>query len=159
VPKRREWSEWQLSKALIFLILCAFLLLSGVASCSGASESDAQSAIDEASQRVIACYGAVANTSNAGAYASALLSVLDDAGDLLSRADVAFVRGDFGSGHDLALQSLQRLDGVDAEAGGLEKAAVQARYVDFMYNVVGPLVEAMIVLLGSFFVWSWFKKR
>jgi hypothetical protein len=148
-----------LSKGLILLVLCVFLLpgLSGV--CVAASESDARSVIDEASQRIIVCYGAVANASSAGANASALLAVLDDAGSLLSKADAAFAGGDFNSSRDLALQSEQRLDGFEAQALDLQNTAARAGYSNFMFKVVGSIVETVIVLLGSFVVWSWLKTR
>jgi hypothetical protein len=148
-----------LSKGLILLVSCVFLLsgLSGV--CTAASESDARSAIDEASQRIIVCYGAVANASSMGANASALLLVLDDAGGLLSKADAAFAGGDFNSSRDLALQSVQRLDGFEAQALDLQDTAARVGYSNFVFKVVGSVVGTVIVLVGSFVVWSWLKSR
>jgi len=159
VSERQYWGKWQLSRSLILLVLCVFLLSGLSVSCRAASESDAQSAIDQASQRVVVCYGAVVNATKAGANASALLSVLDDAGSMLFKAQVAFASGNFDSANDSARQSIQKLDGFEAQALGLQNAAARAGYSNFMFKVVGSMVGTVIVLVGSFVVWSWLKTR
>jgi hypothetical protein len=99
------------------------------------------------------------NATKAGANASALLSVLDDAGSMLFKAQVAFASGNFDSANDSARQSIQKLDGFEAQALGLQNAAARAGYSNFMFKVVGSMVGTVIVLVGSFVVWSWLKTR
>jgi hypothetical protein len=159
VSERQYWGKWQLSRSLVLLVLWVFLLSGLAVSCRAVSESDARSAINQASQRVVVCYGAVVNATKAGANASALLSVLDDAGSMLSKAEVAFASGDFDLANDSARQSMQGLDGFEAQALGLQNAAARADYSNFMFKVVGSIVEAVVVLVGSFVVWSWLKTR
>ena len=148
-----------MSKALILLFLCVFLLSSFAASCKAASESDAQATIAEASQRIITCYGAVANAAKAGANVSSLLSVLNDAGNLRDRAEVALASGDFDLANVSASQSVQLLVGFEGEAVSLQNSARRAGYVGFMVFEVGSFVGAGAVLAGSFGVWSWLKWR
>lgn len=148
-----------MSKALIPLVLCVFLLSGLATSCRAASESDAQTAIDQASQRIVSCYGAVAKATKAGANAFTLLSVLNDAGNLRDRAEVALASGDFDSANDSASQSIQKLVGFEGQAADLQNAAARGGYTNFMVYVVGSFVETGIVLVGSFIVWSWLKSR
>ena len=159
MSERQHRGKWQLNKSLILLVLCVFLLLSWPVSCRAASESDAQLGINQASQRIKVCYGAVVNATKAGATASDLLSVLDDSGSMLSKAQVAFASGNFDSANDSASQSVRRLDGFEAQALRLQNGAARAGYSNFMFKVVGSIVGTVIVLVASFVVWSWLKMR
>jgi hypothetical protein len=148
-----------LKKHFVLLVLCVLLLPGLSVQCRAASEMDAQSAVNEASQRIVACYEAVANASKVGGNVSALLQVLNTAGNLFSRAQLAFTRGDFNSSYALALQSKQALDGFDAQAASQQNDAAHVGYRDFMVNVVGSVVATVSVLGGSFALWTWLKKR
>lgn len=159
MSKGQQWSRWQLSKALILLVLCVFLLSGFAVSCRAASESDAQSAVDRASKRIITCYGAVASSAKAGANVSSLLVVLNDAGGLRDRAEVALASGDFDSAVTLAGQSVQLLIGLDGEAVTMQNSAKRAGFDSFLVSEVGSFVGAVAVLAGSFGVWSWLKSR
>jgi hypothetical protein len=147
-------------KRLVVLFVVCVLVLSGLTVAVRAdSEADAQSAIFGAEQRVLACYNAVANAGKEGANTSALLVNLTEAGNLLSRADLAFEKGDFNSGQAFALQSQQRLEGFEAQADSLGQKAAHDRFVDFEVNVVGSLVGTAVVVLGAFTVWFALKRR
>lgn len=148
-----------MKKLFVLLVFCVLLLLGLSVQCKAASEADAQSAVNDASQRIATCYEAVANANNVGANVSILLKVLNSAGDLLSRAQLAFAHGDFNSSYVLALQSQQALAGFDAHATNLQNSAARAGYTDFMVNVVGSLAGTAAVLAGSFVLWSRLKKR
>lgn len=123
------------------------------------SEADASQAISEAEQRVNVCYLAVADAQNAGANASQLLSVLQEAGLLLSKARVAFEKGDFDSAYNLAVQSNSSLNGVDTDANSLRDTARQERSLDFMVNIVGSTVGTFAVLVGGFLAWFLSKRE
>jgi hypothetical protein len=141
------------------VVLCVLLLSALTVRCRATSESDAQSAIEEASQRIFVCYKAIVNASAEGANVSDLLSVLNYAGSLLSGADLAFASGDFDSSYALARNSTQTLMGFDGRANGIGSAAVGAAYADFMVNVVGSAVGAVVVLVSSFVLWMLLKAR
>lgn len=148
-----------MKRGLVLLVLCVLLFSGLVVQCRAASEADAQSAVNEASQRIVTCYETVAKASNAGANVTALLQILNKAGGLLSRAELALENGDLNSSYVLALQSQQMLEGFEAQALGEQNTASHANFVSFMINVVGSLVGAVAVLGGSFAVWTQLKKR
>jgi len=122
-------------------------------------EADAGSAIAVAEERIIVCYRAVADADEAGADTSALLAVLNEAGLLLSRANLAYGKREFNSTVYFANQSRVRLDGFVGEADVLREAAMQEHYWDFMVYVVGSVVGAIVVFCGSFVVWFLLKRR
>jgi hypothetical protein len=159
IPELRAGGWRRLKKSIVLLVFCVLLLSGFLFQCRAASEADAQSAVAEASQRIFTCYGAVANASNAGANVSALLQVLNVAGDRLSEAQLALARGDLNSSYALALRSQQTLQGFEVQAAGEQNEAAKANYAGFMVNVVGSLVATVAVLSGSIAVWSWLKKR
>lgn len=141
------------------MCLCIFLVVPLTAYSFVATEADASVAISEAEQRVNVCFLAVAEAQNIGANTSQLLSVLEDAGLLLSKADVAFEKGDFDSAYGFAVQSKSRLDGVDVEAGSLRDVARQRNSVDFMFNVVGSSVVTLAVVVVACLVWFLSKRK
>jgi hypothetical protein len=138
---------------VIFLIVvnpfCAFAL----------TEADARSAIVAAENRIADCYRAAADAEKAGANITGLLSTLNEAGELLAKANLAYTMGDFVSAHDSAVQSQAKLDGFVPEADALRESAMKAGYSDFMVNVLGSIVGTVVVICGGFFVWVLLKRR
>jgi hypothetical protein len=140
--------------------MLGFLAMSGPFLCVFAvDEAEAGAAVSDAEERVVVCYRAVADADGAGANVTGLLGVLDEAGLLLSRADLAFVTGDFDSAFNLAVESRGVLDNFVVEADALRDDAIQRRSWDFMVNVVGSAVGAAVGVFGSYIVWLWLKRR
>jgi len=123
------------------------------------TEADARLAIVAAENEVVDCYTAVSETEKAGANVTGLLSILNEAGKLLSKANLAYSIGDFDSAWDFAVSSQEKLDGFLAEADGLRRAAMHERYLDFMVNIAGSIVGAISIICGSFAVWFFLKQR
>jgi hypothetical protein len=113
----------------------------------------------EADQTIKDCYLAVAAADKAGGNVSGMLSVLQDAGMLLSKADLALEKGDFDSAYDLAVQSKASLDGFVAEANSVKDTAEHSGSVDFMINIVGSSAGTVAVVVGGFAVWFWLNRR
>jgi hypothetical protein len=138
---------------LIFLIVvnpfCAFAL----------TEADAESAIVAAENRIADCYRTALDAEKAGANVTSLLSTLNEAGELLSKANLVYSMGDFDSAHDFAVQSQEKLNGFDVKTGALKESAMHARYWDFMVNVLGSIVGTVVVVCGGFVVWVLLKRR
>jgi hypothetical protein len=138
---------------LIFLIVanpfCAFAL----------TEDDARSAVVAAENRIADCYRAVADAEKAGANITGLLNTLNEAGELLSNATLAYSMGDFDSANDSAVRSQAKLDGFVAEVDALRESALKARYWDFTVYVLGSVVGTVVVVGSGFVVWFFFKKR
>jgi len=127
--------------------------------CLAVDEGQARSAIVEADQTIKDCYLAVAAADKAGGNVSVMLSVLQDAGMLLSKADLAVGKGDFDSAYSLAVQSKARLNGFIAEANSVKDTAEHNGFVDFMINIVGSSAGTVAVVVGSFAVWFWLNRR
>ena len=144
-----------------FVALCVSLLLTLLSTpfCLAADEGQARLAMVEADQTIKDCYVAAAAADKAGGNISGMLSVLQDAGMLLSKADLALGKGDFDSAYNLAVQSKARLGGFIAEASSVKDAAENSGFVDFMINIVGSSVGTVAVVVGSFAVWFWLNKR
>jgi hypothetical protein len=144
----------------LVVLMLAFLAAGVLSLCVFAvDEAEAGAAIADAEERVVVCYRAVAVADGAGANVTGLVGVLDEAGLLLSRADLAFMAGDFDSAFDFAVESRGVLDGFVVEADALRDDAIQQRSWDFMINVVGSVVGATVVVFAGYIVWFWLKRR
>lgn len=148
-------------RTALIIVTCTFVFFSLLLAplCSASTEADARSAIVVAEQRVDACYVAVSEADKAGANVTNLLSTLDWAGLLLSRAELALQKGDFDSARNLAVQSKAALDGFDAQADSLKNAAEHNGFVDFWVNVVGSSVGTVAVIGASLAVWLWLRRK
>ena len=146
---------WSVRCVLVFLaaLLLMFSAVGSVFFVFAVDEADATSAIVVAEERVVVCYRSVADADEVGADTAALLAVLSEAGELLSRADLAYKMGDFGSAVNFSVQSREMLSGFVVEADVLRRTAMEQRYRDFMVNVVGSVVGTVVVVCGGFVVW------
>jgi hypothetical protein len=123
------------------------------------SETDARSAVAEASQRVNACYSSAADAAKAGANVTGLLGTLDDAGVFLSRAELALRRGEFDSAATLAHLCEEMLVGFEDGAVSLKDSAVRVGFLDFAFGVVGSAVGSVAVVAVGVGVWFYLKRR
>jgi hypothetical protein len=125
----------------------------------GASQSDAVAALAAAEAQLVQCYEAVAEADAVGASVTALVGQLNQAGDLLSRAELQSKRGSYDAAISLAIQSEGALDGVLSDAEALTERAIVANYQDFLVNVVGSSVGAIAVVGSGVAAWWWFTRR
>ena len=123
------------------------------------SETDARSAVAEASQRVNTCYSAAADAAKAGANVSDLLLTLNEAGGLLSKAELALAKGEYDSASTMAHLSEERLAGFEYGAISLRDSASSSRTLDFAFGVVGSSVGAVLVVVLGFLLWPFLKKK
>jgi hypothetical protein len=124
-----------------------------------AEQTDAATAIASAKEQILTCYQASKEAEEAGANITALVSVLNDAGTLLSRAEFAYSISDFDIACSLAVQSQSTLGDFVSEANTLKETATQQRNQDFLVNVVGSLVGALVVVGGGILTWIFLKKK
>lgn len=145
---------------LVFLValMLAFSAVSAPFCVFAVDEADAGSAIAVAEERIVVCYRAVAGADEAGADTSALLAVLNEAGLLLSKANLYRMKNS-SLAFDFAVQSQEKLNGLEAEAGVLRENAMQEGHLDFMVYVVGSVVGAIVVVCGGFVVWFLLKRK
>lgn len=145
---------------IVALLLLLVLPLAGfvaVGYCS--SELDARAAVAQASLRVNECYSVAADAAEAGANVTGLLVALDDAGLVLSRAELALNKADFDSAATLAHLCEEKLVGFEDGAVGLRDSAVRAGFLDFAFGVVGSVVGSVVVVVVGVVVWFYLKRR
>jgi len=123
------------------------------------TELEARLAIADAERIIIVCYEAVSDTDKAGANVSTLLIVLNEAGESLSKAKLAYETEDFDNATRDGLAAQRKLEGFVAEADALRGIALQEHYWDFMVNIVGSIVGTIAVICGSFVVWVILRKK
>lgn len=124
-----------------------------------ADQSGAANAISSAKSQLVNCYDAAREAEAAGANITTLTGVLNEAGLLLSHAEFAFSNGDFADAQDYAVQSQGKLVNLVSDANALLIAAGAQRNQDFLINVVGSTGGTVVVLVGSFGLWSFLKKK
>ena len=144
---------WFAGLACVLLVACAPSLV------HGADEHDAGLAVASAESRVSECYNFALDAERAGANISALLRVLDEAGDLLSKAELAYGVGDYDGAATYAAQCEGRLAGFEVQAQALRDSASWQRQLDFMVNVVGSAAGTVAVLVGGWLVWRYLMKK
>jgi hypothetical protein len=149
--------------AATFVVLVAvFSILSMPVSVrADVTSADAKNAIVAAQGKLVTCYQAVANASDAGANVTGLIQVLNQAGGNLSRADLEYKMGNFSSAQTYADQSLNLLvqNNVTAQAAALKSSASHARFWSFMINIVGSSVGAVAVVISGFVIWTFLKRK
>ena len=137
------------------------MLLSAIVlpSVAFAEQSGADSAIESAKQQIVTRYNAAKAAEAAGANITSLTSLLNDAGNLLSQAELAYSKNDFSNAQNLATQSSQSLSNFVSEANTMQDAAAQQRNTDFLVNIVGSIAGTIAVIVAGFVVWYLVKRR
>jgi len=144
--------------AVFLLLPLAFSLFSPVV-VLGYSDAEASQALRDAHQTITDCYLAAVEAEKAGANITGLVRTLNRAGDLYSRAVLAYGYGDYDLTVHLCDECRDVLNGFVSEAYSLEVSASEERQRDFLLNVVGSSVGAVVVVSVSFALWSLLKKK
>jgi hypothetical protein len=116
-------------------------------------------AISAAQSTLAQCNDAARAAESVGANISQLTIRLNSAGLLLSRAELAYSNGEFGSASSLAAQSQSELASFVSDANSLQASAAQSRTFDFLLNMVGSAAGTVAVLVGSVVVWRLLKRK
>ena len=141
--------------AVVILLLLVVIIPSPV----WAGEEDVTTAISSAKNEILNCYNAAKEAEAAGANIKILVGTLNEAGSLLSQADLAYATNDFDVAFKSAVQSQNSLNGFIAEANTLQETAIQYRNQDFLINFVGSIVGTVAVILVGLAVWFFLKKN
>ena len=142
----------------VVIALLGFLVAANTCLVASASvQDDAKSAIADANSELVQSYNAVSAAQKAGANVTNLASVLDDAGEALSGAELNYAQGNFSAANALALYSQDRLTGLVAAANALKSSAAHASYVSLLVSV-GSSVGAVAVVLVASGLWVLLKR-
>ena len=146
-------------KRTFFLIALLLFVISTFLPLARADQTDAATAIASAKKQILICYQAAKEAEGAGANITALAVVLNDAGTLLSRAELAYSISDFDAARDLAIQSQNTLGDFISEASASKEIATQQRNQDFLMNVVGSIIGTFAVLGVGIAAWIFLKRK
>jgi len=147
------------SKTPIALVIILLLSVTVVASPVWADQGTASAAISSAKNTIANCYTAAKEAEAAGANITVIVGTLNEAGSLLSQAELAYAANDFDTALNLATQSQNRLNNFVGGANTLRETAVQQQTQDFLINVVGSTIGTFAVIIASFAVWRFLKKK
>jgi hypothetical protein len=149
----------KLSKILLLSVAFSLLFVALLSSTVSANQSDAATAISSAQNTIVNCYDAAKAAEAAGANITGLAGTLNEAGLLLSQAQLAYSQSDFDAAANYAAQSQNKLNGFISQADSLRQAALQRESWDFLVNFVGSIVGAFAVVAAGFAVWFFLKRR
>lgn len=133
---------------LLILVLCVF-----TATVSLTQGQDAGSAISQAQNALASSVQSVAQAQSEGANVDALTATLNDAADLLSKAQLANSAGDYSAANDYANQCQSKLSGVASEASTLQQDAAAQKTQTSIFTIITLLISAVLLVSG---VVAWF---
>lgn len=137
-------------------LLIGFSLLS--MNLVNASEDVADSAIEAAESAVISAFEAVTVAEKAGGNVSGLLADLTEAGEFLAVAQMSHRNGDFDNAIYFANLSRDIGDEVKGEAYELQNSAGNENVQRMWFTMIGSVSGVILVVLGSFWFWRFFKR-
>jgi len=148
------------SKLLVLFFVFAFSV-SIIMSEAFAShlEDTATSSIEKAENALISAYQAVLETERVGTNVAALLTRLNEAGESLVKAQVAFRLEDFDEAVRSADLCYEVGEDVKRQAEELLLVAYSSSVVGNWLTVTGSLVSVIAIVFGSFWGWRVFKRR
>jgi len=142
---------------LMFLVLASQIFV--FETFAEVSENVAASGLTDAESVVVSAYQVVLKAEQAGANVSGLLVRLNEAEGFLTRARMAYELGDFEKAASFANSS--RNIGVEVENAAVElkDSALSEGAQRMWFMMTGSIVGVVGVFLGSFWVWTVFKRR
>jgi len=146
-------------KTAVTLVVTLLLLAAIVPSPVWASQADAATAISSAKSTILNGYNAAKQAEAAGANITVLVGTLNEAGSLLSQAELAYAANDFDTALNLAVQSQNSLNSFIAEANTSQETAMQQQNQDFLINVVFSTIGTFAVIIAGFAAWLFLKKK
>jgi hypothetical protein len=147
------------SKTPITLVIILLLFVAVVASPVWADQADATTAISSAKDTILNCYSAAKEAEAAGANITVIVGTLNEAGSLLSQAELAYATNDFDAALNLAIQSQNTLNNFIEKANSLKETATQQQTQDFLINIVGSIIGTFAVIVAGFAAWRFLKKK
>ena len=148
------------SKLLVLLIVLVFSVFVFTTEILASNSEDiAAASIEGAENVLVSAYQVVLEAEQVGANVSGLLAQLNEAGELLAEAQVAFRLGDFDEVVLSANNCSEIGENVKIEADELRIAAYGSRITGFWFTMTGSMVGVVAVGFGSFWSWRVFKRR
>jgi hypothetical protein len=118
-----------------------------------ADSNSASSAISSAQNKIYHCYSAAKDAEAASANISSLTATLNQAGQLLDQAGLAYSKGDFDAASNYAQQSQAKLNSFLFDASTLKNAAAQQQTLNFYLGTVGSIGGAIAIVAIGILLW------
>ena len=142
----------------VFVPVLLLLVIMINAKSVSAQRDDAAEEITLAKRQILVCLNTAVETARFGADVSSLVIILNNAGNLLSKAELAYSQGNFGAAVVNAVACSESLDGFVDEAAELQ-ILEQEHGVYSLYGVIGSFLGVFIVIIVSYWVWILLKQR
>jgi hypothetical protein len=142
---------------MIFLILMSELYV--VVAFGEVSANEATSALTDAEGTVVSAYRAVLDAEQAGVNVSGLLGQLNEAGENLALAHIAYTQGDFEKAASLAILSKNIGKEVQSTAASMKDYASSENTRRLWLTMISSIVGMVGVSLVSFWVWRFLKRH
>jgi hypothetical protein len=136
-----------------------FSLVSVIVPWVNAQSDEGPSEVAEAEDALVLGYEAVLEAEERGANVSSLLARLSGAGEYLAQAYAWSNLGDFDRAGNLAGFCIEVVDDVEREAVLLRDEAARMEREGLLVRVFGSAIGVVIVLVSSFLLWIFFKRR
>jgi len=144
-------------------MVCVVLLILLFSAPVGASLSNGEDAtvlvIASAEENVSLAFQAVRDADAAKANISSLLSRLNEAGELLAKANMSYRTGDFENATFFANASTELANSIKIEAYRTRDLALFQGLVRFQSTLVASILSIGAILFVSFTGWRLFKRR
>ncbi len=144
-------------KFLILIFLVLVLLLGSFSTVT--AQQNASAAISAAQDNLFHCFSGTVMAEKAGANISTLITELNTAGLFLSDAKNAYSIGNFSGAIILSLDCQNSLNGFDSQVNNLQISAAKNLDNNFLNDLVSFIIGVSVVIVGSFVVWIFLKKK
>jgi len=143
------------------LTFCAILMLAGLVACGplhASTGEEASSKIASADDALKLAFKRVLDAEEAGANVSSLTSDLNEAGESLAEAEVAYRNGNLTGAAGLADRCSALAETVSVEALALKDSALADSQQAFRSTFVFSTAAASALVAALILSWFWFKR-
>lgn len=145
-------------KSSITMFLIVFLVAAIFVSPVFASQGSAQTAISSAKNTIKNCYDLVKQAESAGANVDSLMTTLNDAAGLLSKAELVYASNDYDLAYTYATQTQSKLSGFTGQATALTANGQAYATQNFVYTILSLAASIGILCVGVA-VWAVLGRR
>lgn len=144
----------------VSMLLLAFIVSSVLPfSTRAVSNQEAAAAVSEAKQAIAAGFEDTLDAEKAGANVSGLLVKLNEGGDFLSAAQMAFEDGNYDEATRLSALSSEVGAQVQSDALTLKVEASNAAVTRFRLYLISSAVAMVIIVIATIFGYRFLRKR
>jgi len=156
----RKLMAKSISKLLVLLFVFVFSASIFMSEALASNSEDAAAAsIERAENALVSAYQAVLEAEEVGANVLGLLAELNEAGEFLARARMAYRLEDFDEAAGFADLGGDVGEEVERKAYELKNSAWSESVQRMWLTMVGSVLGVIFIALGSFWVWRFLKKR